>query len=129
MAVAQHPLRHGVELWRHHQGNPDLERQTWQGAAKLRRCHADNGKLLPVDANCAADRTRGGAETPFPKAVADHGHRIAALLVAVLFGREEPAKGRLDPQHGKIVSRHQFAPNALRMVFFTRSEERRVWKE
>ena len=111
VAVPQHPVRHGVELRRHHQRNPGFERQPRHAAAKLRRSHADHRQLLPVHAQCAADRARVAAESPLPKAVADHGHRIAALLIAVLLGREEPSGGWLHAQHGKVVSGYQFAPD------------------
>ena len=74
------------------------------------------GQLLAVDPYRAANHAGVGAETPLPEAVADDGNRIAALLIAVLLGREEPAGRRLYAQYGKIVSRYEFAPDALRMV-------------
>ena len=117
MAIAQHPIRHGVELRRHHQGNPGFEDQSRQGAAKLRRGDADDGQLLAIHADSGADHAGVGAETPLPEAVADDGNRIAALLIAVLLGREESAGSGFYSQHGKIVSRYEFAPDPLGMVF------------
>src|SRR6185369_8150983 len=114
MAIAEHPIRHGVELRRHHEGNPGLEGQPGQGAAKLGRGYADDGQLLAVDPYPAADHAGVGAEAPLPQAVADDGYGIAALLVAEFLGREESAGGRLYAQYGKIVSRYEFAPDALR---------------
>jgi hypothetical protein len=55
-------------------------------------------------------------EPSFPEALADHGHRVSALLVAVLFGGEEPAEDWPDAEHGEVIPGDQLAADALGML-------------
>ena len=57
---------------------------------------------------------RVAAKPGLPHAVADHGDRRAAFLVASLFGQKRAAQHGLDLQQIEVVCRDQFRPGALR---------------
>ena len=80
-------------------------------AGETRTHHADHRKGLGVKPDGAADHAWIAAETPFPKAVGEHGD--ARTAGAILFNREGAAHHWSNTQHAEVSLRDMDALDLL----------------
>ena len=81
---------------------------------EARRQDADDGEVLAVEEEAAADDVGIAAELALPEAGADQDHRRRAR--PVLVGGEVAPEHRLDAEHAEEVRRDELALEALRLA-------------
>ena len=112
---ATHPHHRTVSavrglLRREHEREPDVA-ATEQCELKRLRQDADDGVVLPVETNGAADRAGLLTETIAPQHVADHRQmRLPGVSPDLIEQSSEP---RVDAQHSEESRSHHGAANAL----------------
>ena len=112
-AAVGHPVPAARERPLHRHRHVHVVVQAVDGAAEAARRDADDGDLLPVQPDDAADDGRVALEAALPEPVADDRDRRRALALPP-FRRVEEAPGhRFHAQHVEVVPRHEQRPHPL----------------
>ena len=122
VAVAEHPLFDAVERGLLHVGNPEIEGGDRNGAVKRGCGDADDGELVLIDLDGAADDGGVGVEVRAPETIADDDDGKFAGGVSEFRGQKEAAEFGLDAENGEEISGDELAPYAFSVLFTADAE-------